>query len=68
MDERIKVLQKQKFRDSDMLRITMDIPRNKWLILQQEIRSESFGNIIEVPEADKLLDIPDSTSAIDIYA
>jgi len=65
----IKVVGKQQFRDSDMLRITIDIPQVKWLILQQELMSKSFGNIVEVREPEyKLLESSDSTNRLNIYA
>ena len=52
----IKIVGKQKFRDSDMLRVTLDLSQLTWLILQNEIKSKSFGNITDVSEkATKLL-------------
>lgn len=66
MEEQIKIVGKQQFRDNpDMLRITIDIPRIKWLVLQNDIKSKSFGNIVDLPESEiKLLD---TTSTIDIH-
>ena len=66
MEEQIKIIGKQKFRDNpDMVRITMDIPRIKWLVLQSELKSKSFGNIVDMPDQEiKLLD---TTSIIDVH-
>jgi hypothetical protein len=65
--EQIKILGKQIYKDNpDMMRITMDIPRIAWLVLQQEIKSKSFGNIVDVP--DQEIKVLDTTSTIDTYA
>jgi len=65
MKEQIKIVGKQQFRDSDMLRITLDIPRVEWLLLQQELISKSFGNIVKV--CDQEIQLIDTTSTIDIH-
>lgn len=61
--DQIRIVGKQLFSDNpDMIRITLDIPRIKWLILQSELKSKSFGNIVDAPQ------LIDTTSSIDTYA
>ena len=46
--QKIKIVGKQHFQDSNILRITLDLSPLSWLLLQNEIKSKRFNNITTV--------------------